>query len=324
MSRRPPSQRNSEYRAHLLARYVQAMLPGAAGGRLSSASPVPISSDAAAQIVPDSTGTDAPSFTHDAFVLTAITGDLDLTFLPLDGSAHVYLNGIAQLEGTDYTLDAQVLTVEAAMDALVGDVLEVRYAYTTDLETDPDDITVVTNSLPMAQAGWKYLAVAHDDTVYATDGVEGDTAWADPDFDDTAWSTGMSPMGWKGSGGAGFTPRNTTLPTLTEVFMRYELTGGGENWEVTLLLDNWAFFYFNGERLSVAGYMTANGAFNASDADIGGGISGALKGPFEIDQSLVRDDKNVLAIHVQDSAGGGGYGPGDVMIASVAASWTDT
>lgn len=81
-------------------------------------------------------GAAAPSptlFTHDEWVLGSGGAQTKtLTFLPVDGSAHVYLNGVYQREGTDYTLTDETLDVLTAMAALTGDVLDVRYAYAAD------------------------------------------------------------------------------------------------------------------------------------------------------------------------------------------------
>lgn len=67
------------------------------------------------------------TFFRDRFALTASTPTLALTYEPKANSAHVYLNGIYQDEGTDYNITGNYLGVLSAMGASSGDVLEVRY-----------------------------------------------------------------------------------------------------------------------------------------------------------------------------------------------------
>jgi len=58
-----------------------------------------------------------------------------LSNTPVTNSSHVYLNGVEQLEGTDYSRSGTTLSVLAAMGALGGDVLEVRYLYAAGVST---------------------------------------------------------------------------------------------------------------------------------------------------------------------------------------------
>ncbi|MGZ4596279.1 MAG: hypothetical protein ACXV3V_05070 [Actinomycetes bacterium] len=136
-SRRPPSQRNGEYAQQHRARQIQSMTPGTAGGRLASAAPVRVGSDALATVDPGLDASDSASllFAYDTFSLSAPATSLALSFVPADGSLHVYLNGLEQLEGTDYTLNGLTVTVLAAMGTGSGDVVDARYAYTAGQET---------------------------------------------------------------------------------------------------------------------------------------------------------------------------------------------
>lgn len=78
-------------------------------------------------------------FADDQFTLASSTPTLTLTYLPLPVSVTVYLNGIAQLEGTDWSRVDQDVTVDATMGAVSGDILEARYCYA---RTDPLPSTV--------------------------------------------------------------------------------------------------------------------------------------------------------------------------------------
>lgn len=60
-----------------------------------------------------------------------------LIYLPLPYSEHVLLNGVRQTRGTDFTIAGQTLNVLAAMDARVGDLLAVEYAYSGGVPTTP-------------------------------------------------------------------------------------------------------------------------------------------------------------------------------------------
>jgi len=66
---------------------------------------------------------------------------LALTYLPLPYSEHVFLNGVRQTRGVgaDYSITGQTLNVTAAMDARVGDVLAVEYAYSGGVPTAAAD-----------------------------------------------------------------------------------------------------------------------------------------------------------------------------------------
>lgn len=67
--------------------------------------------------------------------------DLPLSFVPLhpSESLHVYLNGVEQYEGVDWTYDpvTNKVTVLSAMDARSGDLLEARYAHMSQVLPPP-------------------------------------------------------------------------------------------------------------------------------------------------------------------------------------------
>lgn len=117
-------------------------LPGNLAGRSRGASPM-IDDDsgvAAASIgmVGSVIVAGSPSvvdlFQYDTFTLAADGAQTKtLSQTPLDASTHVYLNGIEQLEGTDFTISDTILSILAGMDALTDDVVDVRYAYATDI-----------------------------------------------------------------------------------------------------------------------------------------------------------------------------------------------
>lgn len=130
---------------------IESMIPGTVGGRVSNASPAPVTSEQLAAdrgTVATGVAVGGDEFKRDRFPLTvAGVQDVTLTYLPKDASAHVYLNGIEQDEGTDYSLADQVLSILAAMGALADDVLETRYAYEAARPTLPADaVTAIFDS----------------------------------------------------------------------------------------------------------------------------------------------------------------------------------
>lgn len=309
-ARRPPTLRDPQNYGQRLSNGLRAMAKGSDAGRVLSASPVTWLDAADAPDLDLSPAGDAGAelaFLHDRFpttgTLTGAATSLTLTAIPTANSLHLYLNGLELDEGTDYTLSGNTVTVLAAAETTAGDVLEARYAY------DGVVVTTLATLVDFAATGWKYSTAAQLNTDYATDGAEGSTTWAGPTFDDSAWSTGQAPFGWGYAGGVGATPRNTTLSALSEVFMRKTLPGGGSLYEITIKIDNWAYLYFNGHRVDGT---TASGAHNGSDL-----LDHQTKGPFAIPDAWVRSDFNVVALHVQDAAGGGGYGSGDILIADM-------
>lgn len=109
------------------------------------------------------------AFYRDHFTLSAPTPVLTLTYLPASGSQHVYLNGIEQNEGFDYSLSGSSVSILAAAAALSGDDLEVRYAYNANPPVAIAAFGTVTDSFNRANSatsldsadsgqGWSALA----------------------------------------------------------------------------------------------------------------------------------------------------------------------
>jgi hypothetical protein len=111
---------------------IESMIPGTLGGRVSSAAPT-VRDDVAATVggnagvVDQATGID---FYRDRYDLGSDGAqDVALTYLPVENSEHVYLNGVEQDEGVDWTRDDATVSLLSTMGALTDDVLDVRYAY---------------------------------------------------------------------------------------------------------------------------------------------------------------------------------------------------
>ena len=141
-SRRPPSLRDPEYLQWFHGRQLQSMVPGAASGRVASAAPVrtlngsPVG-DEGASIQLD-VGGEADLSKVDIFTLaSAGAQDLALTYLPKADSWNVSLNGITALNGTDYSILAQTLSLLSPIDARTGDVVEVQYDYLAGVPAAP-------------------------------------------------------------------------------------------------------------------------------------------------------------------------------------------
>lgn len=143
MSRRPPSLRNAEYGLQHLARQTKSMIPGTAGGRLASSSPVR-PGGSTGSLSDASTVTDSQmgtAFATDEFNLAGPVTTLTLTYLPVVESCSVYLNGLEAREGTDYTISDQVITILSPLNVGSGDVINARYTYVAGVESAPGDVS---------------------------------------------------------------------------------------------------------------------------------------------------------------------------------------
>jgi hypothetical protein len=66
-------------------------------------------------------------FKKDTHTMTGTTGTWTLTYLPATDSLHVYNGASVLVEGTDYTLTSNVVSITSGV--ISGDVLVARYAY---------------------------------------------------------------------------------------------------------------------------------------------------------------------------------------------------
>ena len=111
----------------------------------------------------------------------------DLTYEPNPYTEHVYLNGIEQDQGTDWTRDGATVSLLAAMDARDGDLIEVRYRY---LGGAPAG----TTSAPLAPEFWykaDSLALSNGDPV---------TSWPDSSANGNTASGSSGPTTFIASG----------------------------------------------------------------------------------------------------------------------------
>lgn len=131
--RRPPEAAASEHRRESFG--------GAFKGR--SAVPLPVRRDRG---TPDllGTATDQVLAYQDVFTLSGGAESVELTYLPLLNSEHVYLNGVYQREGSAYdwtrAAGTRTVNIDADMDARSGDVLVVEYLYYLGTPVDPLDL----------------------------------------------------------------------------------------------------------------------------------------------------------------------------------------
>lgn len=136
-----------------VATALDGMVPGTFGGRVTGVAPVNGSESDDEANIAGASGT-APELGVDSFMndpFTAATGaqDLTLTYLPIDYSVHVYLNGLEQLLGTDWTITDQTVSVLTAMGAVSGDKIDCLYAYASALPAVPDDDSTVDAPVPL-------------------------------------------------------------------------------------------------------------------------------------------------------------------------------
>lgn len=132
-SRKPPSQRNTEYADRFPSRQHQSANPGYLGGRWATAAPVPFSTDEAASFSTEATSTGGGGDVlpkRDRFELAVDGGqNLELTYVPVDESEHLYRWTDFQDFGTDWTRVGTTVSVQDAMRAKTGDIVTVMYLY---------------------------------------------------------------------------------------------------------------------------------------------------------------------------------------------------
>lgn len=258
-------------------RELRTMTRGGFKGALN-AQPVPRRRDPMRVAQVGSVGGGESLFRRDRFVLAAATGTHTLTHVPLADSEHVYLNGVQQDEGTDWTRAGQTLSVLAAMGAVAGDVLDVRYAYSTG---------TASAVVPFSSTGWRYLQVALADS----------TDRSAPAFDDTAWAAGTAPFG-DVAGGAhlfyGDVPV-TDWDVNTGIWARRTVAAGFSSYEISVRYDNTVSVYWDG--VLVTSGVTVGELLTAWVA--GDGASSVLAIHAKDDAAVTVGDRTFLDVQVR-------------------------
>lgn len=157
-------------------------------------------------------------FEDEQFTLASATPTLTLLHEPLPKSLIVFLNGVAQLDGIDWTRSGQDVTVDAAMGAAAGDVILANYSYqrTDPLPTTaliPDFTSTVLDLSP--DAWWRLGSTITDDSSgnghtltasgttptaaasLTSDTTDGARTWTDPGDGPTGYNLySPTPSGW--------------------------------------------------------------------------------------------------------------------------------
>jgi hypothetical protein len=131
-ARRPPSQRNVEYTMRHQARQLQSMAPGALGGRLASAAPVPLDPAYFEGGYDDTdAGVDQVLGFEESPKVVAAAGNqtLYLTHTPIDGTLHITWNGLDQPQSVWSIEDNRVTVLDPTSLLLAGDELVAQYLY---------------------------------------------------------------------------------------------------------------------------------------------------------------------------------------------------
>ena len=143
--------------------------------------------------------------------------------------------------------------------------------------------------------------VAHGDTwSYRADGQDLGTAWRQPGFDSSSWSTGTSQLGWGGKG------EDTTIPSgpITSYFVKHiNVPNAGLYQTITVRLkrDDGAAVYVNGVQ-AVLDNLPA-GALSAS-TPASSFVSGAAESTwfeYQVPASLFRDGDNTIAVELHQA-----------------------
>lgn len=148
------------------------------------------------------------TYTLTAADITAGTATFPLSYRPLDESLMAVL-GIPQ-SPTEYSIDYAGQTITWPLDGWeqAGDVIWVHYEYQVGVRN--------LLNIPMG-AVWKYAT-----------GLGSSTTYAQPAFDDSAWSEGATPFGY-GSPWSTYSPSTGPLASLSNVWLRMHVkTAGGD------------------------------------------------------------------------------------------------
>jgi hypothetical protein len=209
-SRKPPSRRDVEYAPQHLARWTQSTFIGTLGGRWASARPWSERGSLAEQglgPMEDLAHTGYEPYNDDIYDLDSDGAqDLELTFLPVDGSEDIKLNGIGLRKYEQWSRDGRTLSILTAAGALTDDVVTTEYWYATgEPDVAPDEELLL--NVPYGSSGWRY----NNDL--------GDASWYSTGFSDSGWSVGTGVLHHTGATlpyTAPFTDGTTTLPGSEE------------------------------------------------------------------------------------------------------------
>ena len=167
------------------------------------------------------------TYTLTAADITAGTATFPLTYQPIDESLMAVL-GIPQ-PPTEYTIDYAGQTVTWPLDGWeeTGDVIWVHYEYRVGVRN--------LLSIPIG-AVWNYAT-----------GLGSSTTYAQPAFDDSAWSEGPSPFG-RGANWTPYDPKTGPLSALSNVWNRLWVRTGGGDLTITAPagVDDEAWVYLDG------------------------------------------------------------------------------
>ena len=218
-----------------------------------------------------------------------------LTHEPDPYTEHVYLNGLEQDEGTDWTRSATTLSVLSAMGALSSDVLEVRYLYR------PGGPAGGSILVPWEATGWKYkLETKPSSADYSAAA-----------YDDSAWSTGQAAFGGASSGSVD-SRIHTSWPTTTSGSPAYcwlrrsigALPSGISTVTVNMRVDNYGKIYWNGDLIypgTSDDYLSAAGGAPVSVVVPSADIDGTNVLAVRADSTAAGADVSFIDIQVVES-----------------------
>lgn len=127
-----------------LSEGTRAQRTGGAGWALN-ASPIGEQASAVAQSLSGSFDTTHRTSLIEQFTLAADGAqDLTLTYLPIEDSWDVSINSLSAVQGDDYTISDQILSIlNGSLAPLTGDVVQIQYDYLTGMPTTPGTIEVL-------------------------------------------------------------------------------------------------------------------------------------------------------------------------------------
>jgi spore coat protein CotH len=161
-----------------------------------------------------------------------------------------------------------------------------------------EGVLVEVTSVPLVSTGatWRYL----------DNGSNQGTAWIQPTFNDSTWSSGPSPLGYGDGDEAtvvSFGPSSSNKYVTTYFRHRFQVTAAEQITSLRMRLqrDDGAAVYLNGTQIA-RNNLAANAAFNAEATGNVGGAAEAAYLEFTLPPTGLREGENVLAVEIHQDA----------------------
>ncbi|HVK59170.1 MAG TPA: lamin tail domain-containing protein, partial [Candidatus Kapabacteria bacterium] len=139
-------------------------------------------------------------------------------------------------------------------------------------------------------ATWKYI----------DNGISQNSNWRDVDFPEAGWKTGAAPLGYGDpvTTTVSYGPSSTAKYTTTYLRHAFNVTSRIAGLDVRLRRDDGAIVYLNGTEVFRSNMPEGAVAYSTFASGVVGGTDETTFYSRQIDQSLIRSGKNVLAVEL--------------------------